>query len=95
MILHAGLNRQEYADHLEVLIRTEKLANANGGTPEQWANESVRLAGAAWVPDGTNLDEQYYQREIKIVDRQMALAGLRLAKVLNDSIGKMTPGDFR
>jgi hypothetical protein len=53
------------------------------------------LAAAAWVTDGTNLDEQYYQKEIKVVDRQMALAGLRLAKLLNDTIGKMTPRDFR
>ena len=45
--------------------------------------------------DGANLDEVYYQREIKVVDRQMALAGLGLAKLLNDTIGKLTPGDFR
>jgi len=54
----------------------------------------VRLAQTAWVQDGANLDEGYYQREIKVVDRQMALAGLRLAKLLNDTIGKMTPRDF-
>jgi hypothetical protein len=55
----------------------------------------VRLAQAAWVRDGSNLDQGYYQQEIRVVDRQMALAGLRLAKLLNDTIGKMTPGDFR
>ena len=54
-----------------------------------------KLAKAAWVQDGANLDEGYYQREIKVVDRQMALAGLRLATLLNDTIGKMTPRDFR
>ncbi len=94
MILHAGLNRQEYAQRMEALISSEKLASANDGTPEQWANESVRLARAAWVSDGTNLDEQYYEREIKVADRQMALAGLRLAKLLNDTLGTMTPRDF-
>lgn len=36
-----------------------------------------------------------YQKQIKVVDRQMALAGLRLAKLLNETIGRMTPGDFR
>jgi hypothetical protein len=35
----------------------------------------VALVKTAWVPDGANLDEGYYQREIKVVDRQMALAG--------------------
>lgn len=95
MILHTGLNRQDYAQHLEDLISHEHLAIADAGTPEQWSNESLQLAGAAWVPDETNLDEQYYQREIKVVDRQMALAGLRLAKLLNNTIGKMTPREFR
>jgi hypothetical protein len=94
MISHTGLGRQEYAQHLEDLIQSQRLAYVDSGAPEQWANESVGLAGAAWVPDGTNLDEQYYRREIKVVDRQMALAGLRLAKLLNDTIGRMTPRDF-
>jgi hypothetical protein len=94
MILHTGLNRQEYSQHLEALISGEKLGSLNAGTPEQWANDSLRLAGVAWVQDGANLDELYYQREIKVADRQMALAGLRLAKLLNDTIGKMTPRDF-
>jgi hypothetical protein len=87
MILRTGMNRQDYAQHLEDLIQTQKLASADTGTPEQWA-------GAAWVPDGTNLDGQCYQREINVVDRQMALAGLRLATLLNQTIGKMTPRDF-
>jgi hypothetical protein len=95
MIAHTGLNRQEYSQHLEALVSREKLISLNAGTTEQWANDSQRLAAAAWVTDGTNLDEQYYQREIKVADRQMALAGLRLAKLLNDTIGKMTPRDFR
>jgi hypothetical protein len=94
LILRTGLGRQEYSQHLEELIQSQKLGSRDGGTPEQWANESAQLAGAAWVPDGASLDEQYYHRENKVVDRQMALAGLRLAKLLNDSIGKMTPRDF-
>jgi len=94
MILHAGMDRQDYSQHLEKLIQSQKLENSDGGTPERWANESVQLAGAAWVQDGTNLDDLYYQREIVVVARQMALAGLRLAKLLNGTIGKMTPRDF-
>jgi len=76
-------------------LTPERLAGRNGGTPEQWANDSARLAQAAWVQDGTDLDEGYYQREIKVVDRQMTLAGLRLAKLLNGTIGRMTRRDFR
>jgi hypothetical protein len=95
MILHAGLKPTDYAERLEQLVKTDGLAGQDGGTPEQWANESVLLAQAGWVQDGAKLDEQYYRKEITVVDRQMALAGLRLAKLLNDTIGKMTPIDFR
>jgi hypothetical protein len=94
MILHAGLKPEDYDEQLEKLIKSEHMAAQDGGTPEEWANESVRLAQAAWVQDGANLDEQYYRKEITVVDRQMALAGLRLAKMLNETIGKMTPRDF-
>jgi hypothetical protein len=95
MILHTAMKRDEYVRHEEELIRTDRLNEQAGGTPEQWANESVRLAQSAWVADGSDLDERYYEREIKVVDIQMALAGLRLAKLLNETIGRMTPRDFR
>jgi hypothetical protein len=95
MILHAGLKPGDYAERLEELIKSEHLDGQDKGTPEQWANKSVRLAQAGWVQGGANLDDGYYQRQIKVVDRQMALAGLRLAKVLNETIGRMTPRDFR
>ena len=95
LIEHTGLTREEYAQHEEELVRAGKLDALADGTPEQWANESLRLAQAAWVPNGTDLDEWYYEEQIKVVDRQLALAGLRLAKLLNDSIGRMTPRDFR
>jgi hypothetical protein len=32
------------------------------------------------------IDEEYYQDAIPIVDRQLALAGLRLARVLNEAL---------
>jgi hypothetical protein len=94
LIEHTGLIREEYARHEEELIGADKLGTLTDGTPDQWADESAGLAQAAWVPDGTDLNERYYDTQIKVVDKQLALAGLRLAKLLNDSIGKMTPKDF-
>lgn len=95
MILRTGMKQEEYVQHEEELIKAAKLERENAGIASRWANESVHLAQGAWVTDGTNLDEKYYQQQIKVVDRQMALAGLRLAKLLNETIGKMTPRDFR
>jgi len=94
MIEHTGMDRDAYVLHEQELVDSDKLARLDGGTPVQWANESVLLAQTAWVTDGTNLDDSYYRKEIMVVDRQMALAGLRLAKLLNDTIGRMTPRDF-
>jgi hypothetical protein len=34
------------------------------------------------------VDEAYYQANIELVNEKLALAGLRLAKLLNDSLGK-------
>jgi hypothetical protein len=44
------------------------------------------LAKQAWVKPDTNIDEAYYQRERPVVDRQLALAGLRLARLLNEEL---------
>lgn len=95
MILRTELDRVAYSSHLEKLIKREDLTRTADGTPQQWANESAKLAQAAWVQDGANLDQQYYEQEIKVVDEQMALAGLRLARLLNETLGKVTPRDFR
>jgi hypothetical protein len=95
MIRHTGLSRSEYAERLESLNNEDNLTPLAGGTPEQWANESLRVARTIWVQDGANLDEDYYEENIERLDRQMALAGLRLARLLNETIGKMTPRDFR
>jgi hypothetical protein len=48
MIQHTGLRSRQYADRLEELIKTDRLAEQDGGTPEQWANESVALVKTAW-----------------------------------------------
>jgi hypothetical protein len=39
------------------------------------------------VQPQTNIDKAYYQRERPVVDRQLALAGLRLAQMLNQELG--------
>jgi hypothetical protein len=94
MIQHTGLTRDEYAIHEERLINNLNLDRRPTGNPEQWANESRKLATAAWVPDDAEVGESYYEKEISVVDLQMASAGLRLANLLNTTIGKMSPREF-
>jgi hypothetical protein len=87
LIRHTGMGVDEYVAHLEKLISEEHLTAS--GSPEDWANESHSYAQSAWLHDGAPIDESYYQKEIKIVDERLALAGLRLAAVFNEAFAQM------
>ena len=56
-----------------------------------WANESHLQAKHILTPIPTVVDEAYYQANIELVNEKLALAGVRLAKLLNDSLGKSAP----
>ena len=86
LIAHTNLSQQEYVQHLEKFISQQHLAA--GGQPEDWANESHKYAQAAWLNDGEQVDENYYKSQIKVVDTRLALAGLRLAALLNDAFSQ-------
>jgi len=47
----------------------------------------LQLAKQALVQPQAEIDEAYYLRERPVVDRQLALAGLRLARLLNEELG--------
>ena len=87
LIEHTGMERDEYVTHMEKLISDEHLTAS--GNPEDWANESHRDAQTAWVADGAQIDEVYYQKEIRVVDKRLALAGLRLAAILNEAFAQV------
>jgi len=93
LIEHAGMDEEAYVAHLDQLISQEHLRAS--GNPADWANESFALAKAAWVNDGGSVDEQYYRQQIKVVDERLALAGLRLAALLNEVLGHVSPQEFR
>jgi hypothetical protein len=88
LIAHTNLSQPEYVQHLEKFISQQHLAA--GGQPEDWANESHQYAQAAWLSDGEQVDENYYNSQIKVVDTRLALAGLRLAALLNDAFSQPT-----
>jgi hypothetical protein len=88
LIEHTGLSERRYVARLDELIASRKLTVQADGTPEQWANESFVLAKKAWLNDGGAVDETYYENEIGVVNRRLALAGLRLAVLINQALGK-------
>ncbi len=83
LIEHAEPNEQSYTQRLEIMIARDRLDLLPEGTPRDWANESHQAAEGALLETNGLADELYFQHEITVVDRRLALAGLRLAHVLN------------
>lgn len=82
LIDHRGINDAQYLARLEAGIRTSKLT-AGSTDPAVWTGESKVISNTALVAKGSNIDEEYFNRQIPVIDRQLQMAGLRLAAVLN------------
>jgi hypothetical protein len=92
LIAHRALEDEQYLAALNEKIRADRLGLRAGGAPPDWAMESLALAKAALVAPHARIDESYYRRHITIVDERLALAGLRLASVLDRSLTVHPPG---
>ena len=86
LIEHTQRSQPDYVTYLNEVIQERKLRS--GGKPKDWANKSLKLARQVWLNEGDQLDENYFRVNIQVVDEQLALAGLRLAKLLNDVFHK-------
>lgn len=58
---------------------------AGGGTPADWAVQTHTAAQNVWrlLPEDHMLGDDYFHKVLPVMDRQLGLAGLRLARVLN------------
>jgi hypothetical protein len=88
LLEHTGYSEEEYVGRLNTLIAQKHLDKRAGGTPEDWANESHLEARHIIDAKPRAVDEAYYQSNIELVNEKLALAGLRLAMVLNAALGK-------
>jgi hypothetical protein len=84
LITHSGRTAEDYAKLLK-----EQLAGMNetvwrSGTTADWAGESHDAAKKAYVDDHAVLAQPYFDAQIGVVDRRLALAAARLAMVLED-----------
>lgn len=70
-------------------------AQAADGGPRAWAEQSHAVAQAVWnerlVSAKGVLGDAYYDAVLPLLDRQLALAGLRLAAFLNSAYGRHEP----
>ncbi len=88
LLEHTGLSQEDYVKRLNELIAQKHLEKQAAGTPVEWANESHLQARHLVDPRPAAIDETYYQANIDLVNEKLALAGLRLAALLNDTLGK-------
>jgi hypothetical protein len=88
LLEHSGLTEEEYVSRLNQLIAQKHLEKQAGGTAVDWANESHLQARRIIEAKPAEIGEAYYQSNIELVNEKLALAGLRLATLLNNTLGK-------
>jgi nuclease S1 len=79
----------DYADHLQRdWLAGRDVAQLARGEPTDWAWEAHQAAidVAYALPEDLNLGDSYFQHSSITVDRQLALAGVRLARLLNEAL---------
>jgi hypothetical protein len=87
MIEEQGLSEKKYTERLLQEIKDNHWERMDGGEPTTWANISHHYAVEAEAPNGALLTHEYVAAESKVVDAELALGGLRLARVLNRILG--------
>ena len=92
LILKTVWNWGAYVDRLKapdgwLNSADAKQRNIDNGTPQDWAIETHKAAQAAWnaMPENYVLDDNYFNKALPILDRQLGVAGLRLARFLNEA----------
>jgi hypothetical protein len=91
LIAHRGLDDLRYVAALEEEITRNRWNEVPTGAPAEWAVESFLLAKAALLPPHAHVDEAYYRAQIPVIDKRLALAGLRLAALLNATFTTAPP----
>jgi hypothetical protein len=89
-------SERQWLDVLQKLDTPESREKYMSGVPEDWATESLLAAKKAYrLPDrdqqiesGESLGAEYLDENIHVVRLRLCQAGLRLAWVLNDALGK-------
>lgn len=82
----------DYAAKLNEGITDPKVARWRTGSVRQWAVASNKLAvenvyaGVAADGEPTHLDKDYVEKGRKVIDDQLAKAGIRLAEILNEAL---------
>ncbi|HYU45479.1 MAG TPA: S1/P1 nuclease [Terriglobales bacterium] len=85
IITESNLPPVEFAAQLDSWLDAQDTATLEKGTTVDWAQASHKLAvdDAYNIPADHQLDASYADANLPIIDQQLAIAGLRLAAILN------------
>lgn len=77
-----------YAERLNVWLRLQPAGAFQKGSVVDWAMESHRIAkdSAYDFAPSRQLGEDYYRASVPVVNQQLAKAGARLARLLNEAL---------
>ena len=84
LILHTERTAEDYAALLKQELAAMDESTWRSGTTVEWALESHAAAKLAYVDDGAVLGQDYFDAQIGVVDKRLALAAARLAWLLED-----------
>lgn len=85
LIAHRQMDDAQLVARLEQQIAERRLNERARGSSVEWAMESRDLAKLALVPQQGIIDEAYFRTHWPVIEQQLALAGLRLADLINSS----------
>ena len=90
---HQGVTAASYLDQLRREMDTMDLAALEQGTIVDWAMEGHRLAAerAYRLPRSGQLGGSYLEASRPVIDHALIAAGVRLAKVLNETLAGYRP----
>ena len=88
-----GLSEDAYLEQLRTKMDSLNLSIFERGTVVDWAMEghSVAKDHAYHIPKDSHLGDAYVQENLPLVDVALIKAGVRLAKVLNESLANYQP----
>jgi hypothetical protein len=86
LIAHRKLSERQYHDELSGQISRARLKAQTASSPADWAIESQALAKRGLLPRQGIVDEAYFRAQIAVINDRLALGGLRLGAMLNQSL---------
>lgn len=94
LIERTGLSEPAYVARLEGWIKKRKGTGLQRGTVVDWALEAHRAAVrvAYRLPKNRNLSKDYFEKSLPAMDALLAKGGVRLARVLNETLAGRQQG---